>query len=359
MSERLDKLYQHMEDQQMDLLLITHPKNIFYVTGFHTEPHERFLGLLIPSEGEPILIVPELDLDTAAEKSSVTRIITHSDHQNPYDLLKQVLPSRIQKLGLEKEHLTMSRFEAISAVAEARLYEDVGGLLQKMRMIKTPDEIARIRRAIQIAETALGEGLKQVTTGVTERDIAAEIDYQRRKSGADGGGLMVVSGEKSALPHGRTGDRKIQHGDLLLFDMGVIKDGYVSDISRTFAVGDIDDRRRDIYETVLAANLAAIAAVKPGERFGHLDATARSLIAQKGYGPYFTHRLGHGMGMINHEYPSIHGDNPDLLAPGMVFTIEPGIYVPDTGGVRIEDDVVVTETGVEVLTHFPKELRIL
>ncbi|NGQ94150.1 aminopeptidase P family protein [Brevibacillus sp. SYP-B805] len=358
---RLQQLRTFMAAHQLDAAIITLPKHVYYLTGFFSEPHERFLGLIIPSDGEPTLVVPALDREAAEQASSVKQIATHSDTDNPYEVVKRLLKGRLQRVGLEKSHLTVNRYEALAAALEAETYVDLEAPLQEMRMIKSPDEVARIRKAIDVVEKVLAEGLKKVKAGVTELELVAELEYLMKRMGAEGPSFstMVLAGENSALPHGHPGDRTIREGELLLFDMGVALDGYVSDITRTFAVGEINERQKEIYQTVLAANLAAIEAVRPGAALASLDKTARDLIAAKGYGEYFTHRLGHGMGMDVHEYPSVHGKNQDALRPGMVFTIEPGIYLPGVGGVRIEDNVLVTETGCEVLTSFPKELTVI
>lgn len=360
--ERMQQLRAYMEKEELDAVLITSPKHVYYLTGFFTEPHERFMGLIIPAQGEPSLIVPALDREAAAEAASgVKQILTHTDTDNPYDVLKQALPAGLTRLGIEKSHMTVERFEAMSAVVAAARYADVEEPLREMRLIKSADEVARIKHAVRLVEEALHESLKKVKPGVTEMEIVAELEYQMKRLGADGPSFdtMVLAGEKSALPHGTPGSRQVREGELLLFDLGVAADGYVSDITRTFAVGEISPQLREIYETVLAANEAAIAEVRPGVTLAHLDQTARRVIEEKGYGPYFMHRLGHGLGMDVHEYPSVHGQNQAVLRPGMVFTIEPGIYLPGVGGVRIEDDVLVTENGSEVLTQFPKQLTVI
>jgi Xaa-Pro dipeptidase len=358
---RFQQLHAFIEQQQLDAVLITSPKHVYYLTGFYTDPHERFLGLVISASDEPALIVPALDREAAEQASSVKHILTHTDTQNPYEVLKQVLPTGLKRLGLEKSHMTIQRFEAMTSVVTAEHFIDVEEPLREMRLIKTEDEIARMKRSVQVLEDVLREGLKQVRVGVTEIEIVAELEYQMKRLGAEGPAFstMVLAGEKSALPHGKPGDRKVGAGDLLLFDLGVYVDGYASDITRTFAVGEISQQLRDVYETVRAANEAAIAAVRPGATLASLDCTARDLIAGKGYGEYFMHRLGHGLGMEVHEYPSVHGENQETLRAGMVFTIEPGIYLPGAGGVRIEDDVLVTENGCEVLTQFPKQLTVI
>lgn len=359
--ERIASLRAFLKQQKLDAALITSPKHVYYLTGFYSDPHERFMGLVIPVEGEPTLIVPALDREAAAAKSTVQNMVTHTDVQNPYEVLQRALPAGVKQLGLEKGHMTVERFEAISAVVEASRYADVDQPLREMRLIKSAEEIARMKHAIRLIEDALQETVKKVKPGVTEKEIVAELEFQMKRLGAEGPSFdtMVLAGENAALPHGKPGNRQIREGELLLFDAGVAADGYVSDITRTFAVGQISEQMREIYETVLAANQAAIAAVRPGAAFADLDKTARDLIANKGYGEFFMHRLGHGLGMDVHEYPSIHGENKDELRPGMVFTIEPGIYLPGVGGVRIEDNVLVTEDGVEVLTSFPKELTVI
>ncbi len=359
--QRLEQLHAFMDEQQLDAVLITSPKHVYYMTGFYTDPHERLMALIVPASGEPSLLVPALDREAAASGSSVQQIFTHTDTQNPYEVLKKALPANVKRLGLEKHDVTVERYEAIAAAVSAEHYIDVEQPLREMRLIKTPEEITRMKRAVQVVEDVLREGLKKVKVGVTEIEIVAELEYQMKRLGAEGPafGTMVLAGEKSALPHGKPGDRKIQSGELLLFDLGVYVNGYASDITRTFAVGEINQQLRDIYDTVLAANEAAIAATRPGATLASLDRAARELIAGKGYGEYFMHRLGHGLGMDVHEYPSVHGENQETLRSGMIFTIEPGIYLPGAGGVRIEDDVLVTEDGCEVLTQFPKELTVI
>lgn len=358
MNNRMKQLEQSMNDKGLDSLLVTDPKHVYYLTGFASDPHERFLGLLLVRGEEPLLIVPALDAEAASAASSVKNILTHSDTDNPYLLLQQQFKGSIGTLGIEKEQLTVARYEELSASVSAKQYADIGPLLRSMRVNKSTEEIKRMKHAMELIEEVLRQGLKSVKVGVTEIEIVAELEYLMKKLGAQGPSFdtMVLSGPKTALPHGTPGDRKIQHGDLLMFDMGVYADGYASDITRTFAVGDISPELKSIYNAVLEANLAGIQAIQPGVALASVDQAARAAIDKAGYGPYFLHRLGHGLGMDVHEYPSVHGNNTDLVQPGMVFTVEPGVYVAGLGGVRIEDDIFVTENGVDVLTSYPKEL---
>lgn len=360
-TSRIDTLQSYMDAHNLDAILITSPRHVYYLTGFATNPHERFLGLLLPRGEEARLLVPALDYEAAQAASSVTSIHTHSDTDNAYEILGNLLPSRIRHLGVEKEDLSVLRFEAISAAISAESYSDIGLPLREMRAIKSPEEVARMKHAVRIVEDVLRAGITKVKPGVTEIELVAELEFQMKKLGAQGPSFdtMVLAGVKSALPHGTPDHTKIAEGELLLFDLGVYADGYASDITRTFAVGEVSEELRNIYTAVLNANLLAIEAAREGVTFGSLDRTARQSIEAAGYGPYFNHRLGHGLGMDIHEYPSVHGRNEELLRAGMVFTIEPGIYVPAVGGVRIEDDVLVTPDGVEVLTSYPKQLTMI
>lgn len=362
MNEALLHLQQSLTAGGLDAILVTDPKHVYYLTGFASNPHERFLGLLLIRGEEPVLIVPALDAEAANAASSVKTILTHSDTDNPYELLKSRFDGKTPGVfGLEKEHFTVSRFEQLSASFTAGSFRDIGPLLRAMRAIKTPEEIRRMKYAAELVEEVLRQGLSHVKAGVTENDLVAELDYLMKKVGASGPSFdtMVLTGINTSLPHGVPGNTKVQPGDLLMFDLGVFAGGYASDITRTFAVEEVDGKLIDIYNTVLAANQAGIAASVAGATFGSVDQAARAVIDAAGYGEYFVHRVGHGLGMDCHEYPSLHGLNQDLVEIGNVYTIEPGIYVPGLGGVRIEDDVYITPEGPQTLTVFPKELTVL
>lgn len=361
MNNRLEHIYRTMSDRNWDMVLITDPKHVYYLTGFASDPHERFLGLVLLRGEEPLLMVPSLDAEAAAAASSVTRIVTHQDTDQPYELLRKQITGPVRTLALEKDQLSVSRFELLQQHFEADQYADTGDMLRELRVRKSPEEVNAMKNAAALVEKVLAEGLKHVKPGVREIELVAELEYLMKKLGADGPSFdtMVLTGSNTALPHGVPGARQVQEGDLLMFDLGVYAGGYASDITRTFAVGEISPEATTIYNTVLAANVAGISAVKPGVTYGSIDLAARAVIEQAGYGEAFLHRLGHGLGMDVHEYPSIHGRNTDVIQPGAVFTIEPGIYVPGVGGVRIEDDVLVTNSGVEVLTSFPKELTVI
>ena len=219
-----------------------------------------------------------------------------------------------------------------------------------------------MRKAALIAQYALEETLKIVKIGVTEREIASELVTQMLKAGCDPTlpfDPIVAGGPNSADPHAAISDRRLQKGDFLLFDWGARYQGYCSDITRTFGIGEISDSQKEIYQTVLSANRAASAAARPGVTCGSIDDAARKVIVEAGYGNFFTHRVGHGLGLEAHEDPYMFAENLQILKAGMCFTDEPGIYISGEGGVRIEDDIVITEDGCINITDYPRELRIL
>jgi Xaa-Pro dipeptidase len=229
-------------------------------------------------------------------------------------------------------------------------------------MTKDEQEIALMRKAVAIAEQALQATLPGIRAGQTEREIAAELVVQTLRAGSDAElpfAPIVASGPNSALPHATVTDRAIQPGDLVTLDWGAATDGYFADLTRTFAVGEVDPELKRIYELVRQANAAGRAAARPGATCADVDHAARRVIADGGYGPYFVHRVGHGLGLEGHEDPSMHDRNETSLEPGMTFTVEPGIYLPGKGGVRIEDNVVVTTDGAESLSRLPRELTVI
>jgi Xaa-Pro dipeptidase len=239
---------------------------------------------------------------------------------------------------------------------------DAEDLVAQLRMYKDETEAASMRKAARIAQRAIEATLPQVRVGMDERELAGELVVQLLRAGSDPAlpfSPIVAAGPNSANPHATPTSRKIQPGDLLLFDWGASAGDYLSDITRTFAVRDVDSELAKIAGIVRDANTAARNKAGPGVPMYDVDRAARDVIAAAGYGEFFTHRTGHGLGMQGHEEPYIRGDNPQLLEPGMTFTIEPGIYLPGRGGVRIEDDVMVTETGLESFTDFSRELIVL
>lgn len=359
----INKLQSYLKANEIDLAFITTPDNVFYFSNFKSNPHERLLGVVVFKDQDPLLICPKMEVPDAKASGWNFETIGHLDTDNPWQILSNAINARgvaLSNFAIEKAHLTVERLEALQQFYPQANFVRLDDQINKMRVIKDEVELEKMREAAKLADYAVEVGCKEIAEGKTEMEILTAIENAVKEKGYNMSfETMVLSGPKTASPHGTPGNRKIQKGDMILFDLGVIYEGYCSDITRTVAYGEPTDEQKLIYQTVLAANENAINAVKSGVRAMDLDKIARDTIENAGYGEYFTHRLGHGLGISVHEFPSINGSNEMELLPGMVFTIEPGIYKEGVTGVRIEDDVVVTENGVEVLTKFPKELMIL
>jgi Xaa-Pro dipeptidase len=361
---KINQISTYLSENNIDAAFITTPDNVFYVSGFRSNPHERLLGVVIFKDAEPLMICPKMEVPDAKEAGWSFDVVGHQDTDQPWQLLKEAIDRKginVSQLAIEKSHMTVERLEALQELFPQASFARLDDQLNSMRVVKDESELAILRQAAKYADYAIEVGVSEIAEGKTELEILTAIELALKKKGIAHMSFdtMVLSGSKTASPHGKPGDRKIQKGDFVLFDLGVIYKGYCSDITRTVSFGEPSDAQKDVYETVRKAEQAAVDAVKPGVRAMDLDKIARDVITQAGYGEFFTHRLGHGLGISVHEFPSVTGNNEMALIEGMVFTIEPGIYDPSITGVRIEDDVVVTKDGVEVLTKYPKELVII
>lgn len=362
-TQRRDALQQHLTEQEIEVGMITDPSNVFYYTGFLTEPHERFMALFIDTKkAHSVLFVPALDKSAAEAVSDVSDIIPISDEEEPFEVVSKTISQEASLFGVEKKSLNLFRYDSLKAYFKQAEVVDIQPFTDVLRMKKSREEIELMQNATDIIEKVLAEGIKKVKVGMTELELTAHFETLMREFGADGPSFstIVLSGEKAALPHGTPGDRKFQEGDFLLIDMGVIKDGYCSDTTRTFVIGEPTEKQKEIYDIVLRSNQAGIHAVQAGVPLKTFDDASRDVIEKEGYGEYFNNRVGHGLGIEVHEEPSVHKGNENPATEGLVFTIEPGIYITDFGGVRIEDTVYINENGErEVLTSFPRELQSL
>jgi Xaa-Pro dipeptidase len=339
---------------------LTSPVSIGYLTGFRAEPHERLLALIVLPE-RATLLVPSLEVENAEGAASGAAVQGWRDGEDPWRLVGGAIgPVRSGSLAVEKGHLTITAFERLRDVGARLELVDAGPRLQALRARKRGDELELLRRAARITDEIADWVWGAAAAGGSELELAAGIDLRVAQTGARPSfQTLVQSGPNSALPHGSAGGRVLRPGELLLFDFGAAWDGYCADLTRTATVGEPDARQREVHAVVLAAHDAAVAAVRPGVTAGEVDAAARAVIQEAGLGDRFVHRVGHGLGLEAHEAPSLDPGSSTVLEEGMVITIEPGVYVPGWGGVRIEDDLVVEAGGAAVLTHADRRLRVV
>ena len=347
-----------MANRHLGAVYVTKPVSIAYLTGFEANPHERLMALTIRPDGAT-LIVPALEQENAKTHAANADIVAWRDGEDPYELVKRSVgaPSEI---GVEKEHLTLLAAEQLTSRTGAAELVDVGPELRRLRLTKNRDEIEKLQRAADITDAAYEQVVARMRAGQTEVDVALMI---ASAIGELGGTLafrpLVQSGPNSSNPHAEPSGRKLAAGDLVLLDFGGAFAGYRADTTRMAVVGNSDAKQSEIHELVLAAHDAAIETVRAGVTTGEVDAAARRVIERGGYGPQFFHRIGHGLGLEDHEDPSMDPGSDRVLEAGTVFTIEPGVYIPGWGGVRIEDDVVVEEGGCRVLTKADRSLRVI
>ncbi|WP_107995123.1 M24 family metallopeptidase [Trichococcus paludicola] len=356
----LNSVINLMKKQDIDIVFLNDPKNVFYVSSYRSDPHERILAAILFKDAKPLLFVPALEENDARNTAADFDVVSYTDTQDPWTVLATSIKERHSPLSdwsIEKDFLTVERMEALRThFPTATFGHNISETLQKMRLIKTEQELTFMKEAGQWADEALKIGANTLREGITELEVVAEIEYQLKKGGVAEMSFttMVLFGENAASPHGVPGDTKLKLNQFVLFDLGTMHEGYASDVTRTLFFGDRPSvRQQELYDLVLAAHDAAMAAVRPGITAGELDAAARKIIADAGYGRYFNHRLGHGLGQGVHEYPSIMEGNELALTEGMCFSIEPGIYIEGDIGVRVEDCGFVSADGFESFTHTP------
>jgi len=365
-SERLEKLNAALQNSGLDAVALNPGSTLTYLTGAHFHLMERPVVLVIASGQDPALILPELEMLKVDHIPYAVKAFPYGENPSEWgDAFRsamQALGLDGKRIGVETERMRLLEYNYIQAGAPSSEFPDASETLALLRLHKDQDEIENMRQAVKVAEAALEAALSSVKIGMTERELAGELVVQLLRNGSDAGlpfTPIVSFGPNSSNPHASPTDRKLQAGDFLLIDYGASMNDYVSDITRTFAVGDMEAEYEKIYKIVQEANAAGRAAGKPGASCANVDIAAREVIDKSGYGEYFTHRTGHGLGMEGHEHPYMRGDNMQILEPGMAYTVEPGIYLPNRNGVRIEDDVVVTDTGSESLSTFPREMRVV
>ena len=350
---RQQNLRDHLATTQFDALLVSHLPNIRYLCGFTGSS-----GLLLVEESGSVFFTDvRYDTQAHAEVKGAKVVIARQAVLNAAADRIAALRGK-QVIAIEADHVTVSDRKRLNDLLPTHLrLKNASSLVERARMVKDEDELAVIRSAVNLGAKLFDRALEVMRPGVKESDVAAEMEYAARRAGAEemSFSTIIASGERSALPHGRASDKPIKPGGFAVCDFGVILDGYCSDQTRTVWVGNVSEDARVGYEAVLEAQLAAIAAVRPGVSVGEVDGAARKVLRKRGLGRYFTHSTGHGVGLEIHEAPRLAAGQKAVLQPGMVITIEPGVYFPGKWGVRIEDMVTVTARGCDVLTPTRKD----
>jgi Xaa-Pro dipeptidase len=347
----------------IDAFLVVSEKNMRYFAGFSTLSMERFAGIIIPvATGIPVVIVPRLEKTKAEEKSAFGEIRSYSDSESPASLLNKVIKElKLEKATFGVEGTLPFKFYGMLAAKSLKTKAiDASSFFSQLRRIKSEDELKLIEKAAGFVADGIKAGIDFIKPGVTELAISCQIERAIKESGGESVPFCIVlSGANSALPHGETSNRKIGEKDMVLMDVGAVCEGYCGDLTRTVFVRGSTNEEKQIYDVVSEAHDAALRSVKSGIMAEEVDSVARNVIGKAGYGEYFTHRTGHGLGLDVHEEPYIVQGNRMELKPGMVFTIEPGIYFFGKFGVRIEDNIAVTEMNSKMLSNVPTERLIV
>lgn len=354
MMARVDKLRMLMKKNDLSGFLVTNPYNLRYLTNF-----TGTTGLAIITLDKAFFVTDFRYTEQAAKQAQGFEIIQNTGHI--YDEVVAIAEKEaLNNLAFEETFVSFAEYSLLEEITPCDLVP-VAGLIEELREVKDEAEIAIIEKACSIADLGFKHILTVIKPGMTEIEIANQLDFYMRSLGASGVSFetIVASGVRSAMPHGVASEKVIEKGDLITLDFGCYYQGYVSDMTRTFAIGEPDSKLKDIYQIVLEAQLKVLDAAKPGLTGIQLDAIARDHIASYGYGEAFGHSTGHGIGLEIHEGPNVSFRADKQFVPGNVITDEPGIYIAGLGGVRIEDDLLITKEGNRVLTHSPKELIVL
>ena len=363
---RFDKLNASLGTSGLDAVILNPGPTLTHLSGLHFHLMERPVVLLFARDQVPAIVLPELELQKVVSLPYDLQVFAYPENPSEWGGVfrnaAQTLGLDGKRIGVEPRQLRLLEFRYVKEGAPEADYPDASDVLSALRLRKDVAEIEAMRRAVKIAQDALEATIPSIKIGMTEKELSSELVVQLLRCGSEPEmpfAPIVSGGPNSANPHASPSERKLQAGDLLVVDWGATSDGYISDLTRTFAVGEVDEEYKKIHQIVQDANAAGRAAGKPGVPCAAVDKAARDVIEAAGYGVFFTHRTGHGIGMEGHEEPYMRGDNMQLLEPGMAFTVEPGIYLPNRNGVRIEDNVVITETGADVLSDMPREIRVV
>ncbi len=362
-TRRIERLQQELKTQKLDLLVVEPSTNFQYFAGYNPGRSERLILLMVPADGASVLVCPSFEVERIKRNSVIADVRGWEEQEDPWRVVRaagnQLKPAHRQGAAAIEPSTSYQSYLNLTAALGSGNWKFMNGaaVTERLRIVKSPDEVALIRRAIDATEASIAATFAQLAVGMTERDVAQLLSREMANRGSPGGGL-VQFGPSSALPHGGPSAGKLERETVVLIDAGSRIEGYTSDITRTIWFGDApSDEFKKVFNLVHDAQTAAMQGGRPlMTQCQEMDRLARKVITDGGYGQFFTHRLGHGMGMDGHEPPYLVEGNVTRLEPGMVFTIEPGIYQLNKFGVRIEDDCVMGESGVEVLSHRPAKL---
>ncbi|MFD1736980.1 M24 family metallopeptidase [Bacillus salitolerans] len=352
---RIEKLRTKMKECGLDAVFVSSIENRYYFSNFRGSAGNLFI-----TAEKAMLLTDFRYVDQAKEDANLYEVIDHN--RDLFGHVKQLAENlHVNKLGLEYEFISAEDYLSLRDLLGNVQFETVDSIFYDIRMIKDDEEIRYLEEAVSYCDGAFEHILTFIKPGMTEKEVGLELEFFMRKAGAEGikANHVIASGERSSLPHGQATDRVIQVGDFVKMDIGAKVRGYYSDFTRTVVVGEPSMKQLEIYGIVHRAQLAALDAIGPGKVCSELDEVARSIIRDAGYGDNFGHSLGHSIGLAVHEKPAMRHTDHTILQPGMVMTVEPGIYIPGFGGVRIEDFVVITEDGYRNLTKATKDLQVL
>ncbi len=359
--KRKETTLKMMREQDIDLMVLVPGSNLYYLTGNNFSMSERLLLYFLDRSGKGTYLAPEV------EKSKLTLsqdeiVFSYSDEEGPYSLLPSLREniSLTQKVAVETNQMRLLEYQFLKELGIHQT-SNATNIIKEMRLQKNMEEVNMMKKAVHILEESLQATLPTIEIGKKEVEVAAKLEYEMRLRGSQGTpfSTIVASGYRGALPHGRASEKTIEDGDFIVIDFGATFNGYVGDMTRTIGIGNVSNKQKEVYNIVKDAISTSIESIKIGKTIGDIDATAREIISEAGYGDCFTHRLGHGIGLDAHEEPYITQSNRNTIQQGMAFTVEPGIYIKNEFGVRLEDNIVVTEHEIVNLMTMDYDLIVL
>ncbi|MFW9848289.1 MAG: M24 family metallopeptidase [Candidatus Thorarchaeota archaeon] len=357
---RLEEIGNVIEKNNADFALLTPSPAYQYLTGSSYYMHERLVALVVRPKEEPLIIAPSFEVSDHENNTWITKFLPWNEDEDPYEMLADALGGKNKYRVMFDEQLPLGVFWKVKFALGG--FEEVLSItpqLNRMRLIKSAEEIGKMKQAGEIIDNAVMNAFNSAQIGMTEKEVMQIVQNEIARQGGSQTFAVVQFGENSALPHAWSSMKTLEKGDMVLMDCGCSLDGYNTDMTRVGVVGDPTDEQKQVHSIVLHANESAITKLKPGLQCGAADGIARRIIEEAGYGDEFTHRLGHGIGLEVHEHPYIIRGNAQVLEPGMTHSVEPGIYMEGKFGVRIEDLVVITDDGSDLLTFSPRDLFLI